>query len=106
MAAKQPWETNLNPWHPIQDPVTLKHLGKLLEELGELTSAVSRCLIQGIDETEPVTGKLNRHWLEDEAADVIAGIRLLTEHAKLNEVGMVERALKKMHRLREWHKMA
>lgn len=49
-----------NPWHPISDPVDLKHLGKLSEELGECSAAVARCIIQGIDECEPVTGKINR----------------------------------------------
>ena len=47
-----------NPWHPITDKVDLKYLGKLGEELNECGSAVSRCIIQGVDEREPVTGKL------------------------------------------------
>lgn len=104
--AEQPWEKNLNPWHPIQDPVTLKHLGKLLEELGELTSAVSRCLIQGVDEVEPTTGTPNRQWLQDETADVMAGLWLLTQHLELDENAIYKRSLGKQAKLREWHKMA
>lgn len=67
----------LNPWIPMSKPIDIKHLGKLAEELGEASSAVARCLIQGIDESEPVTGKLNRQWLEDELADVCANIQLV-----------------------------
>ena len=63
-----------NPWHPMSDAVDLKHLGKLAEELSEAGAAVARCIIQGIDEKEPVTGKINREWLQDELADVIANI--------------------------------
>ena len=95
----------LNPWHPITNSVTLKHLGKLSEELGECSAAVSRCIIQGVDETEPVTGKSNREWLEDEMADVIANIQLVVDHLGLDEERMLERAEKKQTRLREWHRM-
>jgi hypothetical protein len=42
-----------NPWIPIQNPLDLKHLGKLIEELNEAGSATARCIIQGIDEVEP-----------------------------------------------------
>jgi hypothetical protein len=73
-----------NPWHPIDDKVDLKHLGKLGEELSELAAAsskcataVCRCIIQGVDEAEPVTGKVNREWLEDEIADVQANMDLV-----------------------------
>lgn len=96
----------LSPWHPIKDSIDLKTLGKLLEELGELTSAVSRCIIQGPEESEPVTGKLNRHWLEDEIADVLAGIKLTTDRLGLNSLIIASRMQKKMDRLREWHRMA
>lgn len=104
--AEKVWIENPNPWHPITDPVDLKHLGKLLEELGEATSAVSRCVIQGIDECEPSTGKPNRQWLQDELADVLANIRLVVERFGLNETDMKARAFKKIQHLSQWHKMA
>lgn len=63
-----------SPWHPETDPTRLKVLGKLAEELAEGGAAVARCIIQGIDEAEPVTGKINRRWLEDEIADIEANI--------------------------------
>jgi len=97
---------DINPWHPITDPVTLKHIGKLLEELGELTAALSRCLIQGVDEAHPTTGKINRDWLQDEIADVWAGIDLLDEHLNLSTFDMEMRAERKKEGLSRWHEMA
>ena len=96
----------VSPWHPMTDPVDLKHIGKLMEELGEATSAAARCQIQGIDESEPVTGKPNREWLEDELADVEAGIKLAKERFKLDAQRMDERREKKIVQLRQWHNMA
>ncbi|MDE2031372.1 MAG: hypothetical protein KGI58_03905 [Patescibacteria group bacterium] len=93
-----------SPWYPITNQVDLKHLGKLLEELGELTSAVSRCLIQGINEREPETNKLNRDWIEDEIADVIANIQLVEKRFKF--IRQQERIEKKTKHLSKWHEMA
>jgi hypothetical protein len=95
-----------HPWHPMQEPIDLKHIGKLMEELGELMAACSRCLIQGIDECEPVTGKSNRLWLEEEIADVRINLQLVEKHFRLNEGYILMRMLDKVDRLREWHKMA
>lgn len=90
----------------ISDPVDLKHLGKLGEEASELGAAVSRCIIQGIDECEPVTGKLNREWLEDEIADVRANSELNIERFGLDEDRITKRVEKKKRHLRIWHAMA
>lgn len=95
----------LNPWTPMSKPIDLKHLGKLAEELGEATAAVSRCLIQGIDEAEPVTDKPNRVWLEDELADVVANIDLVIVHFGLDADRMFERMERKKIHLRGWHSM-
>jgi hypothetical protein len=94
-----------NPWNPITAPIALKHLGKLGEELGEAQSAVSRCIIQGVEECEPVTGKVNRVWLEDELADVIANIELVQDFFGLDQQRMFERILRKKEHLRQWHMM-
>lgn len=96
----------MNPWHPMSDPVDLKHLGKLGEELNECGSAVSRCIIQGIDEAEPVTGKVNREWLTEEIADVMANIELVMERFDLSWYAMRIRAADKKARLQTWHSMA
>lgn len=95
-----------NPWHPMTNSVDLKHLGKLAEELGEAQAAVARCLIQGIEEKEPVTEKINREWLEDELADVAANIALVSDHFKLDRVRMTARAERKKIHLRQWHLLA
>ena len=95
-----------NPWHPIDNKVDLKCLGKLAEECGELTAAICRCIIQGIDEREPVTGKLNREWLEDEIADVAANLALVIERLKLDQDRMERRVFRKMKHLAAWHAMA
>ena len=95
----------LNPWVPITRPIDLKHLGKLCEELGEAVSAIARCLIQGIDESEPVTGKVNREWLEDELADVEANLSLVCHHFGLDRNRMRDRTRQKITHLTKWHSM-
>jgi len=92
-----------NPWHPMTDSVAVKHLGKLAEECGELASAAARCIIQGIDETEPTTDKLNRKWLEDEIADVLANAKLVIDHFGLDNDAIEGRAERKKEYLRRWH---
>lgn len=94
----------MNPWHPMSDPVDLKTAGKALEELGECTAALSRCLIQGMDGTEPTTGKVNRQWLENEMDDVQAQFILLSERFNLHSDPA--RVARKVSNCREWHKMA
>ena len=96
----------MNPWHPMTDTVDLKHLGKLGEEAGELGSAVARCIIQGVDEAHPVTGKVNREWLEDEIADVLANIELTVNRFDLDNGRINRRAVAKLEQLRAWHEMA
>jgi NTP pyrophosphatase (non-canonical NTP hydrolase) len=96
----------MNPWHPMSDPVDLKHMGKLCEETGELTQVVARCIIQGIDTCDPVTQKLNRDWIEDEVADVLANIELVRDRFKLDKEKIAVRAAKKKAQLKIWHDMA
>lgn len=96
---------DINPWVPMSRPIDLKHLGKLAEEVNELGSAVSRCIIQGVGEREPTTGKLNRDWLRDEMADVIANIALVIVHFDIDVEAINERSAKKAAGLRLWHGM-
>lgn len=95
-----------DPWHPMTDAVDLKHLGKLTEELAECIAAASRCVIQGVDELEPVTKKPNREWLEDEIADVYAGLLLTVDRFGLNTARIRKRMERKIEHLRQWHSMA
>jgi hypothetical protein len=93
-----------NPWQPMTSPLDLAHLGKLGEECGELVAAKERCVIQGIDECEPVTGKPNRQWLEDEIADVKVNIELVVKRFGLDERRIERRAEKKKQHLQGWHR--
>lgn len=94
-----------DPWVPMARPIDVKHLGKLAEELAEASAAVARCLIQGIDACEPVTGKPNKQWLEEELADVLTGVELTTQHFGLDYAAMLQRVELKKERLRKWHQM-
>lgn len=91
-----------SPWHPEADPQRLKVLGKLAEEANELGAALARCIIQGIDEAEPVTGKVNRVWLEDEIADVMANISIATRHFGLDQIRIDTRRLRKAAYIQRW----
>lgn len=95
-----------NPWHPMTDSVALKHIGKLGEEASELATACLRCIIQGVEEREPVTGKINREWLEDEIADVLANISLVVPYFDLDLARIGKREAMKREHLSKWHKLA
>lgn len=91
------------PWHPITDAKTLKFIGKLGEETTELATAIFRCIIQGIDEVEPTTGKPNREWLEDEIADARANMELVVDFFGLDQWRIDARAARKKAQLKTWH---
>ncbi len=95
----------ISPWTPTTDPQDLKVLGKHTEELGELTAATSRCVIQGIDESEPVTKKPNLLWLTEEVADVQATSELLIEHFGLDRDFIAKRKAKKLDGFYKWLNM-
>lgn len=92
-----------SPWQPMTEKIAIKHLGKLGEECTELGTAIFRCLIQGVDEAEPVTGKINREWLTEEIADVLANINLVRRHFDLNDNTIHDRVIRKVDHLTRWH---
>jgi hypothetical protein len=94
-----------SPWQPIQDKPLQAALGKLAEELAEAGAAVARCLIQGLDECEPVTKVPNRVWLENELADVQAAAAIVMTHYELDQKRMLVRQIRKMEHLTEWRRM-
>lgn len=100
-------ETNpqVNPWRPMSAPIDLKHMLKMIEELGEGVAAAARCAMQGMDEAEPVTGKVNRRWMEEELGDIVASTSLVVEHFGLGMDAIRDRAMLKVPRLRQWHAM-
>ena len=89
-------------WQPITNKHNLAVLGKLGEEAAELGSALFRCTIQGLDEAEPITGKVNRRWLEEEIADVEAMILIAKRHLFLSEAFIGERRARKMAYKEPW----
>lgn len=95
----------VSPWVPMTDPTDLKCLGKFNEELGECAAAVSRCIIQGIDEVEPITGKINKQWLEEEIADVLANMAVCINRFKLDDSAILKRKCRKEQLLIRWHKL-
>lgn len=68
-------EGQISPWHPETEPLRIAVLGKMGEEAGELSSRACRCIIQGLDELDPDTGRTNRAELAREIADVEACIQ-------------------------------
>jgi NTP pyrophosphatase (non-canonical NTP hydrolase) len=89
-------------WEVESDPRTLRRLGKLIEELGELSNVAGRCVIQGIDEVDPGTQKVNRQRLSDEIADVLAQCVCAIKDFGLNGSEIDERAAKKIDQMHEW----
>lgn len=59
-------------WKPEPNTINHQALGKLAEEAAELAKTCIRALIQGLDETNPATGRSNREEIADEIADVTA----------------------------------
>lgn len=83
-------------WQPITNKHDLAVLGKLGEEASELGSALFRCVIQGIDEAEPRTLKVNRRWVEDEIADVLAMTDIAIRRLGLDRTAILARRQRKI----------
>ena len=94
--------TTMNKWTPTTDLLTLRRMGKLLEELGEASNVAARVIIQGIDEVDPGSGKVNRERLENELADVQAQIGCTVLAFDLDQDRMARRTTEKMRQMAEW----
>lgn len=92
-------------WDVLTDARILRRLGKTQEELSELQKVLARCILQGLDGQDPVTGRRNSHELEDETADVIAQCMCNIESLCLNEQTISERVKVKVEKMREWEKV-
>lgn len=80
MSEKHPYSdgvTTISPWYPESDPVRVAALGKLIEELTEAASRAARCVIQGLEEADPETGRSNHEELGREMADIQAAFLAL-----------------------------
>ncbi|MGO8093181.1 hypothetical protein [Rhizobium leguminosarum] len=90
-------------WKP--EPAVLIHqaLGKAGEEASELAAILFRCTIQGLDSSDPGTGKWNRKALFDEIADVLAATQWLRE--VINDELDQSRIARKLAGFRLWQRM-
>lgn len=93
----------INPWQPEQDRYRLAALGKLAEESSELSARAARCIIHGLDEKDPDTGKLNRIELANEIADVAACLEIARE--VLSVTPSDARTASKANGFRLWHSL-
>lgn len=90
-------------WEPEGNVIIHQALGKLNEELAELSHIVARCVIQGIEASEPVTGKPNRRKLTEEMADVEAALEWLRDVTGI--AGDSDRRYSKLDGFRRWQQM-
>ena len=92
----------LSKWTPTTDLMMLRRMGKLIEELSELSNVAARCIIQGIDEVDPGSGKVNRQRLNEEIADVLAQCQVTVHTLKLDTMGIALRQDDKVRQMAEW----
>lgn len=102
---KQIIEETVSMWIPTTNLMLLRRMGKLGEELGELQSVASRIIIQGLDETDPATGKINRDRLQEEIADVYAQLDETIFRLSLNVTDIQSRRLTKRHLMNQWEEL-
>lgn len=97
--------TKMTKWVPTTNLMMLRRMGKLQEELNELGGVASRCIIQGIDEVDPGTGKVNRERLWHEVADVYAQLDETVARLGLNRADIEARRAVKRGYMQEWEAM-
>lgn len=90
-------------WKPEPDVIIHQALGKACEEASELANILARCLIQGLNQSEPVSGKPNRQALFEEIADLDAAVQWLRELIDDEYDG--DRADRKLNGFRRWQRM-
>lgn len=100
-----PDPSRVSKWVPTTDLMELRRFGKSLEELCELGAVMARCIIQGIDEVDPASGKVNRQRLEEETADVYAQLAENMDRFGLDAQTMGLREIKKRGYMQEWEKL-
>jgi hypothetical protein len=85
--------------------MALRRHGKFLEEGGEAIAVAARCIIQGIDEVDPASGKTNRVRLMEELADLQAQIDCTVLAFALDQDFMAQRTARKVGYMSEWEAM-
>ncbi len=94
--------TIVTAWHCEKNEYYLRRFGKALEENNELGAVLARCIIQGIDEIDPSSGKTNRQRMQEEVADVYTQLTLLEQTFNLNGFAISERIQDKMASMHKW----
>jgi hypothetical protein len=97
--------TTISPWMPEQDRIRLAVLGKLIEECNELAGRAARCIIQGLNERDPATGRRNSEELGREMSDVTACIHMVEEVLGGSSKRTLPRMATKREGFRRWHDM-
>jgi hypothetical protein len=94
--------SKISPWMPEQDRTRLAALGKLIEECNETAARAARCIIHGLDERDPDTGRLNSEELTREISDLEACLVILQEKTG---VGLdTDRCEEKLIGFHDWHR--
>jgi len=75
----------------------------LVRALGDCIAATSRCLIQGIEECEPVTKKPNLEWLSESIGGVQALCDDMIAEQSMSRSAIAARIERKKKHLRMWH---
>ncbi|MDK4703859.1 hypothetical protein PH562_16530 [Rhizobium sp. CNPSo 4062] len=96
-------EVSITLWKPEPDVLIHQALGKACEEASELATILARCLIQGLDQSEPVSGKPNRQALFEEIADLDAAVQWLRE--LIGDDYDESRADRKLNGFHRWQRM-
>lgn len=97
--------TVVSAWHVETDAYRIRRLGKSLEELGELVSVLARCIIQGVDETDPSSKEVNRIRMQKETSDVLAQLLLLVGAFKLDPESIDNRIHDKVESMYRWEEL-
>lgn len=95
----------MSKWVPTTDLMMLRRMGKLSEEMNELGTVTARCIIQGIDEIDPGTQKVNRQRLTEEIADVYAQLDETIARLGLDAASIEARRATKRRYMQEWESM-
>lgn len=95
----------ISAWHVETDKLRLRKLGKALEELSELSNVLARCIIQGVDEIDPSSGKVNRKRMQDEVADVFTQLAGLIDTFELDHAELIARSKYKKDSMDTWERL-
>jgi coenzyme F420-reducing hydrogenase beta subunit len=95
----------MSKWVPTTNLMMLRRMGKLQEEMHELGEVAARCIIQGIDEIDPGSGKVNRERLWREVADVYAQLDETVARLGLSVADIETRRAEKRGYMQEWEAM-